>query len=200
MTALHDDFDPEYESEPAADADPSIVESRLPPLPAPSAKPTVHPGCCLALSGPLLAYLTTLLPARPGLALSVGSGYGLLEALLLAEPYRLNVVGVEVQPTSNRFLPASHHRTVPGTRFLDALAAESAAWMFVYPRRVGLVDEYMAAYAEGKVERVVWIGPTADWEDYIGCFGQAWEIQVTGANGVGGRAWEMIAVATKLPP
>lgn len=195
MTALGDDFDPEDDIESSASPEPL-----LPPLPSLSAQPTVHPGCCLALSAPFLAHLATLLPPPPGLALSVGSGYGLLEALLLAEPYCLNVVGIEVQPSSNRYLPASHHRTVPGTRFLDPLAAESTVWLFVYPRRVGLVEEYLATYGEGEVEKVVWIGPTADWEDYKGCFGRRWHAQVRSADEVGGRAWEVIAVGTKVPP
>jgi hypothetical protein len=204
MTAV--DFDPEYdfelEPEPEPEPEPSSpAESHLTPLPSllPE-KPAVHPGCCLALSAPLLVHLVPLLAPSPRLTLSIGSGYGLLEALLLAEPYRLNIVGVEVQPSSNRYLPASHHRTVSGSRFLEPLAAESATWLFVYPRRVGLVDEYIAAYGDGDVETVVWIGPTADWEDYKGCFARTWTVEVRGADEIGGRAWELIAVATKLPP
>jgi len=192
MTALN--FDPEYDVEPVAPA-----QSLPPPLPSLADKPAVHPGCCLALSAPLLAHLAALLGPSSNLILSIGSGYGLLEALLLAEPHCLDIVGVEVQPSSNRFLPASHHHTVSGSRFLDPRAAESAAWLFVYPRRVGLVDEYIAAYGDGTVERMVWIGPTADWEDYKGCFGRAWAVEVRSADEVGGRAWELIAVALKLP-
>jgi hypothetical protein len=187
------DFDPEYHVEHSPPK-----ESHLPPLPSLPAKPTVHPGCCLALSAPLLAHLDTLLPPSPHVALSVGSGYGLLEALLLAEPYRRNIIGVEVQPSSNQYLPASHHRTVPGTRFLEPLAAESTAWLFVYPRRVGLVNEYLATYGKGKLEKVIWIGPTADWEDYRGCFERPWDVLITAADKVGGRAWELVVVATKV--
>jgi hypothetical protein len=194
MTALSDEFDPEYDSEPCPP-----VELPIPSLPFLSPEPSVHPGCCLALSAPLLVHLSTILPRSPGLTLSIGSGYGLLEALLLGEPYRCNIVGVEVQPSSNRYLPASHHRTVPGTRFLAQVAVESTVWLFVYPRRVALVDEYLATHGEGDVNKVVWIGPTVDWEDYKGCFERQWDVQITRADDVGGRAWELIAVATKLP-
>jgi hypothetical protein len=158
----------------------------------------VHHGCCIALSTPLLAHLARLMAPAPRLALSIGSGYGLLEALLVANPYHVNIVGVEVQPSSNRYLPALHHRTVSGSRFLEPLAAESATWLFVYPRRVGLLEEYIAAYGSGGVEVVIWVGPTADWEDYKGCFEYSWDVQVRSADEVGGRTWELIAVAMKL--
>lgn len=172
----------------------------LPSLPPLFSTPAIFPGCCLALSAPLLAYLAALLPAPPHSTLSIGSGYGLLEALLLAEPFNLNVIGVEVHPSPNQYLPASHHRTVTGTRFLEPLAADSTTWLFVYPRRVGLVDEYLEAYGAGALERVVWIGPAADWDDYKGCFASGWDVQVPSAEEHGGRAWELISIATKTLP
>jgi hypothetical protein len=131
------------------------------------------------------------------LTLSIGSGFGLLEALLLAEPYHSHVVGVEVEPSSNMYLPATHHRVVYGTRFLEPLAAEASAWLFVYPRRVGLIDEYISQFGTGRVKQIVWVGPQADWNDYMGCFGQGWTVQTHGADEFGGRAWELLAVACR---
>ena len=185
MDANNDDFDPEYDSPPT---------NRL--LPSLSPKPAVHPDCCLALSAPLLAYLTALLPPPPALTLSIGSGYGLLEAIILNPPYNANIIGVEVQPSSNAYLAPPHHRTVAGSRFLEPLALEAQAWMFVYPRRVGLVEQYLSEYArrDGKVQTVLWIGPTADWEDYKGCFDE-WDVDAKSADAVGGRPWEVIAIA-----
>ncbi|KAF1970228.1 hypothetical protein BU23DRAFT_395967, partial [Bimuria novae-zelandiae CBS 107.79] len=165
-------------------------------LPCLSTKSTVYPGCCLALSVPLLAHLHALLPQPPALTLSIGSGYGLLEAILLNPPYNVNIVGVEVQPSPNTHLPHTRHRTVPGSRFLEPLAQEAGVWMFAYPRRVGLLDEYLREHGGGKVEMVVWIGPTMDWEDYRGCF-EEWQVEAKSAEEVGGRAWEVIAVARK---
>lgn len=66
----------------------------------------------------------------------------------------------------------------------------------MYPRRVGLVNEYLAQYARGSVRQLIWIGPRADWEDYESCFGD-WDTTVQGADEVGGRAWELVVVATK---
>jgi hypothetical protein len=170
------------------------VDDAPPPLPTLTTTPTAYSGCCLALSAPFLTHLASLLPPAPALTLSIGSGFGLLEALLLAPPYPSHMIGVEVHPSPNKYLPATHHRTVYGTRFHEPLATEAACWMFVYPRRVGLVQEYMSECGEGCVEMVVWIGPRADWEEYEACF-EGWEVQIKGADEVGGRAWELVAVA-----
>ncbi|KAH6642412.1 hypothetical protein C7974DRAFT_101859 [Boeremia exigua] len=158
----------------------------------------VHPGCCLALSAPLVAHLHSLLPPR-ALALSIGSGFGLLEALLNAPPYCANVVGVEVQPSPNTHLPATHLRLVHGTRFLEPLAADAAAWLFVYPRRPALVTEYLARYGPDSVRTIVWLGPHADWDDYTSCFGPDWVLQTRTADEVGGKPWDLIATARRAP-
>jgi len=168
------------------------------PLPVLTTKPTAYPGCCLALSTPLLNFFRNILPPSPDVAISVGSGYGLLEALLNKPPYNTNIIGVEVAPSSNKYLPDANHRVVHGSRFLEPLATEATTWLFVYPRRVGLVEEYMAEYGSGKVTRIIWAGPKADWEDYEGCFA-GWNMDITSADEVGGRAWELIVVADKLP-
>ena len=166
-----------------------------PPLPTLSEKPTAYPGCCLRLSTQLLAHLEATLPAPPSLVLSIGSGYGLLEAFLLSGD--INIVGVEVSPSSNRYLPSESHQSVHGSRSLHPLAEEATTWLFIYPRRVGLVTEYLAAYGTGRVEALVWMGPKADWDEYKGCFG-GWDITVQSADGIGGRPWELIAVARKM--
>ncbi|KAF3034767.1 hypothetical protein E8E12_000630 [Didymella heteroderae] len=173
-----------------------IIDDLLPP-PRLTDKATAYPGCCLALSTPLVAHLHSLLPPAPALTLSIGSGFGLLEALLLVAPYLSNVVGVEVAPSPNTYLPRANHRVVHGSRFHEPLAAEAEAWLFVYPRRVGLVNEYMASYGDDAVQTIIWIGPQADWDDYKGCFVGGWEIQTKSADQVGGKAWELIATARR---
>ncbi|KAF1364104.1 hypothetical protein EJ07DRAFT_162611 [Lizonia empirigonia] len=162
-------------------------------------RPAVYSGCCLALSTPLVAHVHALLPPTPAMTLSVGSGFGLLEALLAVAPYRSHVVGVEVGPSPNAYLPAHLHRIVHGTRFLEPLAAKSSAWLFVYPRRVGLVHEYLAAHGCDSVQTIVWIGPHADWADYKGCFTPDWKLHTQSADAVGGRPWELVALAERGP-
>ena len=214
----------------------------MPSLPSLTDRPAVYAGCCLALSTPLVAHLHSLLPKAPALTLSIGSGFGLLEALLLAGPAQacrdrdrdwdggqeegreerqeeegqddegqddegqegksattVVVVGVEVAPSSNTYLPATHHRTVHGSRFLDPLAAKADALLFVYPRRVALVSEYMAAPGCANLHTIIWAGPRADWDDYKSCFAAGWEVRTQSAQEVGGKAWDLLAVARRLP-
>lgn len=179
------------------DAESLLPIEELPALPQLTDKATVYSSCCLALSTTLIAHVHSLLPPSPALTLSVGSGFGLLEALLIAAPYSSNVIGVEVEPSPNAYLPAAHHRVVHGTRFHEPLAAEAGAWLFVYPRRVGLVSEYMTAYDHEAVQSIIWIGPQADWDDYKGCFVAGWDVHIQSADVVGGKAWELIATAKR---
>ncbi|KAH7555143.1 hypothetical protein BM1_07804 [Bipolaris maydis] len=168
----------------------------LPPLPRLVATPTAYSGSCLALSPQLIAYLQTLLAPPPCITLSIGSGFGLLEAYLMTGPDTFHIIGVEVAPGPNKYLPSSHYRLVNGTRFLEPLAEQAQIWLFVYPRRVGLIQEYLAVYGQGAVERIIWAGPKADWDDYRPCFAN-WTVQEQEADMVGGRAWELIVVADK---
>lgn len=180
-------------------------EVNRPVLPSLSDTPNLYPGCCLALSNPLLTYLANALPPNPHFILSIGSGYGLLEALLLRSPRRVHISGVEVQPSSNRYLPPDHHISVNGSRCLEPLADEATAWLFVYPKRVGLVQEYISTYGNGNVRQVIWTGPKADWADYEYCFealhslsdGLPWNVKTQSADEVGGTSWDMIAVARR---
>ena len=168
----------------------------LPPLPQLAASPPTYSGSCLALSTQLVAYIRTLLAPPPCISVSIGSGFGLLEAYLMTGDYGFHVIGVEVEPSPNKYLSSSHHRIVNGTRFLQPLADQATTWLFVYPRRVGLVQEYMAAYGQKSVEKIVWAGPKADWDDYKACFA-GWHLQEQDASAVGGQAWELITVASK---
>jgi hypothetical protein len=184
-------------SDEEVDADSLLpVEQQL-RLPQLIDKATIYSGCCLALSTPLVAHVHSLLPTAPALTLSIGSGFGLLEALLIGAPYTSNIVGVEVAPSPNTYLSRTNHRVVHGTRFHEPLAAEAKAWLFVYPRRVGLVTEYLTAYGNGAVQDIIWIGPQADWDDYKACFPADWEIYTESADEVGGKAWELIAIARR---
>ncbi|KAF2280464.1 uncharacterized protein EI97DRAFT_430182 [Westerdykella ornata] len=183
--------------------DSASSESPPPPLPTLTDAPKTFSGCCLGLSLPLLNHVHMTLSAAPGLVISIGSGYGLLEALLLSRPYSVNIIGVEVQPSSNQYLPPSHHRVVAGSRFLDSSALKSAVWLFVYPKRVGLVGEYVKAYGMGLVQKIIWAGPKLDWDDYRPVFldksaGMIWRVETRSADEIGGHAWEMLAIATKL--
>ncbi|KAM0252925.1 hypothetical protein ACHAP5_000788 [Fusarium lateritium] len=149
--------------------------------------PVRFPICCLSISSKLLQILTdifsnTALSDETSTTLSIGSGSGILEALLLTHWQSrslLSIEGVEVQQLGgkapvNRYLPEQAVYTVRGTwdvvsRLQDP---DVTALMFVYPRQPGLVSEYIKAITEQdlNVQVIVWLGPMADWEVFEPCF------------------------------
>ena len=144
-------------------------------------EPIHHADCCLSLSNRLLDLLIrTFSETGPSktiewqpqqrTVLSVGSGTGLLEALLIARAesipsdsgddgngvgnpgsmIRLSVEGVEVQrpdsrPSANKYLPEpSFHTVSSASNHSPRLADEHVAGlMFVYPRQPALVASYV---------------------------------------------------------
>ena len=121
------------------------------------------PACCSSLSLSLIQHLASLLPPDPALTLSVGSGTGLLEALLLYQRPTLDLKAVEVPSTnSSKYMPVDKMRIVNGYRDLCDLAADASAWMFIYPRDTWLLQQYVRAFGDQKCELIIWIGPRAD--------------------------------------
>lgn len=125
-----------------------------------------HPDCCCSLSETLIAKIVSLLPTQLGLALSIGSGTGLLEALLLAYRPLMNLRAVEVSNAVNKYLPEDLMETVNGTWDLCNSAHDAGSWIFVYPREAGLIKKYAQAFGQGSIKQVIWIGPSADLQDF----------------------------------
>ncbi|KAI9699602.1 MAG: hypothetical protein M1820_007102 [Bogoriella megaspora] len=93
----------------------------------------------------------------------------MLEAVVDAFPdgyYRESIVGVEVVGKSISSLPENMQEYVPGTWSTCRLAENAIVWLFVYPRDPGLLLKYLSEFGERAVERIVWLGPNADWPDY----------------------------------
>lgn len=136
-------------------------------LPALTDKPGTYPPSCSSLCRPLLSLLASSLPRSP--ILSVGSGAGLLEALLLQHNPSLKefLRGVEVAQV-NRFLPAESVITASGTWHVVDEARQAEALMFIYPREAKLLKAYLDATISQKVDTVIWLGPRMDWEEYEG--------------------------------
>lgn len=129
-------------------------------------EPHQFAGCCLAISKPLLQALSSTLPREPNLILSVGCGSGFLEGLLLQMlPGELNLFGVEVPSASCDYLPAGRVLKVTGTRALHSDAIIASVLMFVYPRVPDLIASYVDAFADGALEKLVWLGHRSDWAD-----------------------------------
>ncbi|KAE8386859.1 hypothetical protein BDV23DRAFT_186854 [Aspergillus alliaceus] len=160
--------------------------------------PQAFPTCCLSISITLLTTLSTLLPTKPSLTLSIGSGTGLLEALLTHHYPSLQIEGVEVSSSINRYIPEQDMHVVTGTwDLLHERAPDATAWMFVYPRDPRLVERYIEMYGMGKVEVILWLGPRADWGDYVRCFAGGFGVErVVGIEG-GLAGFEMLGVVRK---
>lgn len=103
------------------------------------------------------------------MTLSIGCGSGLLEALLLHDYPAINIHGVEVSQSLNKYLPEERLQLVRGTWDIAPSARDASVWLFVFPREPGIVQKYVQVYAGSAVtETVVWIGPLADYKEYEG--------------------------------
>ena len=134
-------------------------------LPELSTIPTYHPDCCCSLSIQLVDTLVDLLSPTPCLMVSIGSGTGLLEALLLQKHPALPIKAVEVSNAVNKYMFEEDLSIVLGTWDLCSLAADAHVWLFVYPREVRLLKRYIEAYGSQNVRSVIWLGPKADLPD-----------------------------------
>jgi hypothetical protein len=171
-------------------------------LPELTTTPTRHPHCCASLSLTLLSHLDAILPAPPRLTLSIGSGSGLLEALLLHHhPTRAGIIpislfGIEVSSSDNaaavnRFLPEQNATEVPGTWAVSNHVMDATALLFVYPRQTALVKGYLEKATGAEV--VVWIGPVADKEEFVGVL-EGWGTTDDGGGDGGLSEGEAMAV------
>ncbi|KAL4871290.1 hypothetical protein BDV12DRAFT_164551 [Aspergillus spectabilis] len=159
-----------------------------------SPSPEAIPNCCLSLSTTLLRYIYSLLPIHPSFTLSIGSGSGLLEALITHHHPDVSIEGVEVHSSVNLYVAEQDMNTVSGTWDLLPRAAQAKAWMFVYPREPRIVIKYIEMY-DGEVEIILWLGPRADWADFEGCF-EGFEVGFP--EGVGMTDFEMLAVVRRV--
>ncbi|CAJ2504252.1 Uu.00g116460.m01.CDS01 [Anthostomella pinea] len=78
--------------------------------------------------------------------LSIGCGNGLSEALLQDQLPSADVIGVEVQSATVRYLDEHHVRLVRGTWDIAAEAEDVDVWVWVYPREPRLVRAYLEKF------------------------------------------------------
>ena len=170
---------------------------KLPPLSDVAAH---HPDCCCSLSETLIAKIASLLTPKLGLALSIGSGTGLLEALLLARRPTVNLRAVEVSNAVNKYLPEDLMETVNGTWDLCNSAHDAGSWIFVYPREAGLIKKYAQAFGQGNTKQIIWIGPLADLREIQNtCFLSAtWKQEITEDSGL--SEYETMILWSRLDP
>lgn len=184
-------------------------------LPRLSNTPSRHPDCCISLSSTLLSTITASLreSLQSGLVLSVGSGAGLLEALLYAmwtsscasQSTNLLIEGVEVMGSAtsalhspNKYLPEECFDTVMGTWAVSSRIKEAVALMFIYPRSTELVRLYLQE--AGLFSVALWLGPNCDWAEFKSCFtDKDWvPVRLMCGKEVGLAEYESMAVLKKF--
>jgi hypothetical protein len=140
-----------------------------------SSEPLLHQDCCLSLSSGILEKILTSLGEANAKVLSIGSGSGLLEALLMRKCPQMEIQGVEVQASVNKYLDELNFYAVRGSWDVCSIAQDAKVWLFVYPRNPDLIKAYIEKYRSSQVlKAILWIGPTVDWETFQVCFVAAW--------------------------
>lgn len=137
-----------------------------------SSSPRQFPDCCVAISNNVVAGLASLLPKEPNFTLSVGSGSGLLEALIVHRNEYVSMEGVEVNSTINRYIAEELMNVVAGGWGLSPRALQASMWMFVYPRDPKLISKYIDSHGD-RAEEILWLGPRVDWPDYEPCLARS---------------------------
>ena len=163
-------------------------------LPELSLHPRHHPDSCTSLSLHLLRTLRDLLAPSTSITLSIGSGTGLLEALLLHHFPSLDIAGVEVSATVNKYLSEPKLHVVNHTSALCPAAEGASALLFVYPRDGKLIENYVREYGGRSMQSVLLIIPQADYDDIVKGLGAlitgVWLEEVVSDPGLAG--WEIL--------
>ncbi|KAI4199408.1 MAG: hypothetical protein LQ350_004633 [Teloschistes chrysophthalmus] len=170
-----------------------------PPLPALSSTPSTNPHADSSLSTTLIQTLKSILPTFPALVLSIGHGHGLLETLLLSdEENALEFLGVDIVHKTPQYLPEQNYRILPLSTSFAEEAGEAEAWLFIYPRILSLVCQYLDRFDGGanrengaerkKVRAIIFIGPRADIDEFEDGWGAdgGWKKEVVEENGLKG--------------
>jgi hypothetical protein len=166
----------------------------VPALPEISSLPQHHADCCLSLSTTLIQQIGKLQP--PGsLVYSIGSGSGLLEALLQQNFSKTIVIGTEVHDSVNKYLSPANSISVNGTWNVYNKSSEATTWLFVYPRRPSLISHYLEL--PKLPETIVWLGPKKDWEDFRAPFLACKKFHAKEIEDAGLATYETMFVMTK---
>lgn len=164
-----------------------------------SPEPKHHPDCCLAISQQLLTTLADTLPRTPSRILSIGSGSGFLEnALLDFVGSSLDICGVEVSSHVNKYLSEQNTLLVGGTWDLQQGAADADVWLFVYPREPRLLSRYIEHLGQGRLRKIIWLGPKMDWQDYQPVFAVSEFSHISILEDCGAAEYEMMCIASKV--
>ncbi|KAL8831546.1 MAG: hypothetical protein Q9170_005246 [Blastenia crenularia] len=161
-----------------------------------SSTPTALTYADSSLSSTLISILAALLPRSPATTVSIGYGHGLLEAYLMRYDPAINLLGIDVVRRIPQFIGEENTRILCGTHTTSVEAMVAEAWLFVYPKDLGLLGKYVRKYEGGMVRIAVWIGPRMDWEEIEkGIPREGWTREVPEDNGL--KAYEALVVWRK---
>lgn len=134
-------------------------------LPELSNEPQKHHGSCTFLSTHIVELLSSMVPPKPLITLSVGSGICLLEALIMRKHASriLECVEVESLRGERKYVADERIHYVQGTWATSEHAQRAATWLFAFPRDPLLLKKYVDAYGDGQVRSILWLGPREDW-------------------------------------
>lgn len=168
---------------------------RLPPL---TTTPIQHPDCCASLSSALISKILQILPSRPSFTISIGSGTGLLEALILQAQTEVHLEAVEVRGANlNSYLPEESTHVVSGTWELCHRASKADVWMFVYPRETSLIRRYVDELGTRNLKLLVWLGPRSDHLAVDQFMSSLWTVETFQECGT--SPYELLAVWRRNP-
>lgn len=167
----------------------------LPPL---TTTPVQHPDCCASLSSALVSKILQILPPRPAFTISIGSGTGLLEALILQAQTGVLLEAVEVRGVNlNSYLPEESIHVVSGTWELCPRASKADVWMFVYPREISLIRRYFDELGTRHLKILVWLGPRSDYLAVDQFMSSLWTVETFQECGT--SPYELLAVWRRNP-
>lgn len=140
----------------------TLVMSTLPEL---TKQPSRYPGSCIFLSTDVVGLFCSAIPPKPSMTLSVGSGTGLLEAIVgKAKPTcTIECVEVESLRTEGKYVAQNRFHYVQGTWATCQRAQYASMWLFVFPRDPKLLKKYVDLNGDGQVRSILWLGPREDW-------------------------------------
>lgn len=167
-------------------------------LPRLTPTPFLLPDCCASLSSPLVSQILRVLPRRPSFTISIGSGTGLLEALILQAQPDLHLEGVEVSGVLTSYMPNASIHVVSGTWELCPRASKATAWMFIYPREISLVCKYFDEIPTHNLRLLAWLGPMADF-NAMNHLMSAFNWTMETFEGCGTSQYELLAVWRRNP-
>ncbi|ODQ49687.1 hypothetical protein SAICODRAFT_32328 [Saitoella complicata NRRL Y-17804] len=194
-------------------------------LDLPKGEALQHGHCNASLSLPLLDLILSHIEDHEARNIvSIGSGTGLLERLLEAHSQRkekVEVYGIEVSKDVNLYLDQERMLYTNTDLAVSHVGRDivcpihqigGRTWLWIYPRRVQLLEAYLKIYSaddpewgeEGSPRTIVIVGPRSEFgvfeaSELLQHWARGGERKVLGGVEAGLREWEVVGVWKRVP-